>query len=318
MGKIKEFLLLAANYIFDFIQFIKHSNCFSINTEPKLRGRIIYYYHSLEKGLTNYPLKRYFGIRKAKKLKNYLVKWIKSNFNPEDSQFLSACTVLKKYYDFIKKNNENYNDLSELDLNVINNFSGKIEGGIVEYNAEKYFQNTDSNFKFFSFSRHSVRHFKDEKIDINLIEKIIEIAGNAPSVCNRQAWKVKLIVNKDLVEKILTLQAGFNISNSIVNQLFIVSVDRSAFISSAEWYQCYIDGGIFLQNLLYALHYHKIAAVALNWSKHFFYDRKIKKWGITKSNEKIISIVVFGYPQDEFKVPVSKRKYISEILEIID
>jgi nitroreductase len=97
-----------------------------------------------------------------------------------------------------------------------------------------------------------------------------------------------------------------------------VTVDRSIFVSSAEWYQVFIDGGIFLQNLLYSLHYHKIAAVSLNWSKHFVLDKKMERLIKLPPSEKIISIIAAGYPPEEFKVPKSTRKDVKEILEIIE
>ncbi len=41
--------------------------------------------------------------------------------------------------------------------------------------------------------------------------------------------------------------------------------------------QCYIDGGIFLMNLLYALHFKNIAACPLHCALNLFKERKIKK-----------------------------------------
>jgi nitroreductase len=66
------------------------------------------------------------------------------------------------------------------------------------------------------------------------------------------------------------------------------------------------------------LHYHKIAAVSLNWSKHFVLDKKMERLIKLPPSEKIISIIAAGYPPEEFKVPKSTRKDVKEILEIIE
>ena len=79
-----------------------------------------------------------------------------------------------------------------------------------------------------------------------------------------------------------------------------------------------LPGGIFLQNLLYSLHFYMIAAVPLNWSKHFKDDIKLENiLGLPKS-EKVIALVAIGYPVDNFKVPISRRKNIDEIFKIIN
>jgi nitroreductase len=129
---------------------------------------------------------------------------------------------------------------------------------------------------------------------------------------------VKLVNDPDLVKGALKIQTGLNATADTVRQLFVITVDRSVFVSSAEWYQGFIDGGIFLQNILYALHFYKIAAVPLNWSKHFYLDVKLHKLLQIPKSEKIIALTAIGYPQDLFQVPFSKRKEVSELLKIIE
>lgn len=318
MQKIKGMLALIANHTFELIRFVKYSNLFSLNAVDKLQGRITFNYHSIEKGLTNSPIRMKFGIIKINRLKKYLILWVKRGYSLDHSQFLSACAVLKEYFVVHQNAGINIEDIiSEAEIAFFTQYSNRISGGTITFQNSIYFQHTKSSFNVFSDSRHSVRHFNDQLIDISKIKDVISLARNAPSVCNRQGFKAKFINNKKLVQDILSIQNGLNATSNTVQQLCIVTIDRSVFVSSAEWYQGFIDGGIFLQNLLYSLHYYEIAAVSLNWSKHYFLDLKLEKLLNLHPSEKIISVVAVGYPAKEFKVPQSTRKDISEILEII-
>lgn len=319
MQKIIGFLTLVSNHLFEFIRFVKFSNLFSFNTPQKLQGKISYRYHSIEKGLINNKIRYKFGAFKIERLLNYLQLWVKNDYPISDTQFLSACSVLKRYFDLHNEKNIDIKGiLSDRELKFINRYSGKIKGGTIEFNNADYFKYSTESFREFSNSRHSVRHFNGVLVDQKIIREVVKLSRNAPSVCNRQGFRVKLINNNKLVKDTLAIQGGLNTSADTVSQVLVVSVDRSIFVSSTEWYQLFIDGGIYLQNILYSLHYHQIAAVALNWSKHFIGDLKMENLLSLQPSEKIIALIAFGYPLEKFKVPQSARKSVEEIFEVIN
>lgn len=318
MQNIKSFIALFLNHLFEIYRFVKYANCFSINSEAKLQGKITFNYHSIEKGLINEPIRLRFGQAKIERLKMYLYKWVNVGYSLSNSQFLAACTVLKKYHELHAERETSIEDiLNPSDVAFVSKHAEKQQGGTITCNKSDYFSFANASFRDFSNSRHSVRHFSNQLIEIETIKSVIDLAKNAPSVCNRQGYKAKYVNDDLLVKKILDIQSGLNTTAHLVKQLFVVTVDRSVFVSPAEWYQVFIDGGIFLQNLLYALHYHKIAAVSLNWSKHYFLDKKMERLINLNSSEKIISVVAIGCPPEMFKVPRSARKEVDEILEII-
>lgn len=319
MKYILALVSLIINHTFEFIRFVIYSNQFSYNTNEKLRGKIIFIYHSIEKGLINEPIRLKFGAVKINRLLYYLHLWVSKGYSLNDSQFLSACSVLISYWELHQKNNISIDEIISMEnYKFLNAYKGEVKGGSIQIERNEYFNHFDSSFREFSNSRHSVRHFNGEKVGNEWIREVIAIARNAPSVCNRQGFRVKLVNNIELVQEILKIQSGLNATAHQVNQLLIVSVERGVFVSSVEWNQVFIDGGIFLQNLLYSLHYHKIAAVSLNWSKHYYIDKKIETLIHFPKSEKIISIVAIGYPQDSFKVPQSSRKSVDELLKIIE
>lgn len=52
----------------------------------------------------------------------------------------------------------------------------------------------------FFFSRKVCRAFKDEPLDTKTIDRLLEIAQNAPSGSNMQPWEVYIVLNKKLEE----------------------------------------------------------------------------------------------------------------------
>jgi len=314
---LKKIVLLTLNYTSDSIRFIKYSSVFSINTQQKVEGKINYYYHSIEKGMINEQIRYKYGVLKVNKLIRLLKIWLNRKYDTSNSQFIAACSVLVKYYHLHKENKVDISDIvPEADYNLFKPFYDKNTGGTINCNANIYFQYSADNFDLFSDSRHSVRHFNGEMVPLEEIREVVRIAKNAPSVCNRQSVNIKLVNDHALTQKVLKIQNGMNVTAHTVNQLILVTSNINSFVSEVERNQMFIDGGIFLQNLLYALHHHKIAACALNWSKPFFYDKRIKKLLKLNPAERVIAVVAIGYPPDEFKIPFSKRKETSEILEI--
>lgn len=315
---IKNIFILLLNYLYDLGIYLIFSGTFSNNTENKILSRIIYYYHSIEKGLTNNEIKYKFGKKKIIKLFHLIDIYINRKYNIYSSQFVAACSVLEKYFLLHNQNNIDISDFfPNQKFEEIHKFSSPSIGGTIEFSSHNYFSEKRSQFDLFSNSRRSVRHFNKKLIPLSLITEVIELAKNAPSVCNRQSEKVFFVDDEELTQKILNIQNGINASASTIKQLLIVASDSGAFLSPSERNQMFIDGGVFLQNLLYALHFKGIAACTLNWSKPFSLEYQLRRLLKIKHGLRIISIIAIGYPVEKFKVPYSERKKSNEILEIV-
>ncbi|MDD4781718.1 MAG: nitroreductase family protein, partial [Tissierellia bacterium] len=103
-----------------------------------------------------------------------------------------------------------------------------------------------------------------------------------------------------------------------LSQLIVLTSDRSYFYSIGERYQLYIDGGIYLMNLLYALHYYEIAACPAHWGMPIEADIKVQKIIGLNDSEKIICLIAIGKPVDEFKTTLSLRRSYNENLRVIN
>nr|BFF40022.1 hypothetical protein BACY1_18270 [Tenacibaculum mesophilum] len=131
----------------------------------------------------------------------------------------------------MKKNIDISDYFSKEDYNYISSFNNNKLKGVKHHNSIDYFKDIDKrSFKEFSLSRSSVRSFKEEKISKERIEKVINLANNAPSVCNRQASRVFLLEDKDKIDQTLKIQKGLRGYESQIKQLMVLTVDRSFFI----------------------------------------------------------------------------------------
>lgn len=187
---------------------------------------------------------------------------------------------------------------------------------VKKHTRESFFKHKNSDFNNFSTSRASVRNFTGEKIGIDILQKVIDLSNHAPSVCNRQPVNVHLIENKLLINKILEIQGGLKGYSTKISQLIIISSDRNYFYSVGERHQLYVDGGIYVMNLLYALHFYGIGACPAHWGMSYKVDKKILKLLDLKVSEQIIALIAIGVPINEFYTTSSLRKTYKENLFI--
>ena len=129
----------------------------------------------------------------------------------------------------------------------------------------------------FLVSRRSVRAFgSDKQISDLELERVISLAVQAPSVSNTQSWSVRAYREPQDITDILKLQDG-NVGNSPVPVLLVVTVDIRNFTGSNERNQMWIDGGIFLQQLLLSIHALGWASCPMNFSATNSQANKLRK-----------------------------------------
>ena len=315
---VSNLILLVRNSFTDAKLFYLHSMVFKDDTFNKIESRIILRYHGIEKGFLFEKFKHRFGksrvIELVKLLKNKEV--IKNN---KQSQIAAAYLAMCKYFerhledgidisDYFKIDDyELFKSLSTLDLDIIN-----------VHNRSDFFEKSNANFSEFSKSRGSVRSFTGEKIPIETINKIIDLAKTAPSVCNRQPTKVYYVEIKSKIDQIFDIQQGLRGYSDEIVQLLVLVSDRNYFYTIGERNQLYIDGGMFLMNLLYAIHFHNVGACPAHWGLNYKQEKEIHKELNLTDSEKVICLVPIGIPKNEFKTTLSLRRNNDEILKIVN
>ena len=318
INKYRNSRKLRKNYKEDCKLYKEHSTVFKKDTFNKKESEITLLYHSIEKGFLYDPLRFRFAEQKIKKL----IKYLKNIDLPKVNnriQIQAAILNLCVYYDIHQKNQIDISDYFPIEDYEFLKSNLKISGDPVKYHTkDTFFKSNRSDFKVFSCSRSSVRNFTGEKIPIEIFQQVVDLANNAPSVCNRQSVSVYLIEDKEKIDSILKIQGGLKGYDEKLSQLIVLTSDRNYFYSIGERNQLFIDGGIYLMNLLYALHYYKIGACPAHWGMPIEADKKVQNILGLKDSEKIISLIAIGIPEDNFKTTLSLRRPANENLHIIN
>lgn len=314
--------LLYKNFKEDANLFEKYAALFNKEGIKNKEANLILHYHSLEKGMLFKKMNKGFGAYRVKNL-HILLSDPEIEANISRSQIKVAYQVMCQYYELHIKLDYNIQELfsstqydrykAVLSKEYSTEFSGTIN-----WSSNKFYEDVSGNFEQFAHSRKSVRDFTGELIPLPLLKSAIELANTSPSVCNRQASKVYLITNKQKIDQILKIQGGFTGYSDNVSQLLILTNDRRYYYTVGERHQLYIDGGIYLLNLLYALHYHKIGNCPANWGKTIKEEAPINHVINIPESEKIICIIPIGIVKSEFRTTLSLRRPEEENFVIID
>jgi nitroreductase len=187
-------------------------------------------------------------------------------------------------------------------------------GGVVLINKNQIYNATKIDFETFVKSRHSIRHFSQEPVDIKLIKKAVEMAIFTPSVCNRQAWRLYVLTEHILKGISLKLQGGNRGFTDQISTVLIITCDLQNFVSVYERNQAWIDGGMFAMSLIYALHAMNLGTCCLNWCKTYQTDLALRKAIGIPNNDIIIMMIAVGNLPEKFHVTISKRKSIDEVM----
>ena len=160
-------------------------------------------------------------------------------------------------------------------------------------------------------SRHSIRHFDAEPVDINVLKEAIRLAQFTPSACNRQGWKTRIIADKEKIKLILENQNGNRGFGQEIDKLLIVTADLRSQQKSRELFQAFIDGGMYAESILNSLFYYGIGAVPLSASLTPLQEKVVRETGNINDAEVLILIIGVGnYPNGSFLTTRSERKPI--------
>lgn len=308
------------DFYYDFIRFYKFaSNQGNINSKEKYIGHIVKRYHVIEKGLTMPKTRLGFGKDVVSDLIEMCNEFI-DIYNDKDEQLINAISVLLEYREFHKQNsyqltNDIIQSIDDLQFKLKNNVIPQKQ---LNMTKEKYFKNVHSGFDVFSNSRKSVRNYSSKSLPIKKILDSVDLAKNSPTSCNRQSNRVYVYTNKNKIKQLLNLQGGSRGFLELTDKLIVVTCELGVYEGSRERNQGFIDGGIFVMNLLYSLHFNKIISCVLNCCNSKINDLALRKLTGIKDSECFVAMISCGEALDDFKIANSSRVSSSEILKVID
>jgi len=287
-------------------------NSFQVN------ARLIYYSHSLEKGLSHDNIRYGFGKNAMIGLSRAVRVYNNSRFSKTGKAYKNSLSVVDEYIKIHKSGHHNIKNLISLfDSEFIDDIkknTSKIGGfSIVKKNT----YSKSRSFKDVIENRSSVRTYSNEPVDIIKINRAIELSMKSPSVCNRQPYRVYVIKKTDIINKTLDIQAGM-VGYPLPPFLIVVTSDISCFVSLNERNQVYIDGGIFCMSLLLSMEYEGLASCPLNAMLNKKNDRKIRNILQIPERESLIMFASVGNFNECSKVAKSFRYSAEDIVTYIE
>lgn len=270
--------------------------------------------HIIEKGMSMRHTRRGFGQEKVTTLIKHL-RLYNRKFGAIDNTFLNyPLSTIKAYIAY-----QHHDDIEipniENDFQLLCNEAGisantlSTPAGIEILKAENLKKQAVGDFSSLLYSRHSIRYFKDEQPSKDLLERALALAARTPSACNRQAWHTHIYFDDD-AHKLLRMQGGCNGFCDDIPCCIVVTADMKGFLGH-EPFQCFIDGGLYAQNLINALHYVGLGGIPLSCG---FMSSKLlsmqKSFNIPK-NEVMAVIIGTGTMFDEMKIAISTRRPVS-------
>jgi nitroreductase len=263
--------------------------------EKQYEAVITRFSHTIEKGLSYLNYRPCFGKDNINALISAMKNYLEDGYDADSIFFRTALSTLSAY---IEKNKKYGIKNSELEKNI-NNFGCKNEfGGVVLFSPLSDDKVKQLGFDEFVKNRHSMRHFSNKPVDIELVKKAIKSAQYTPSACNRQGWRTVIISDKEIMKKVCANQNGNEGFGNEFDKILLVTSDLRCFNRDRELYQAFIDGGMYAQNLLNALHYQHIASVPLSASLNNMQENNVRN--ILNLHEAEILILFIGignYPE---------------------
>ena len=306
-------------YAEDYRNCIQYSNARPDSAEQIL-SRLIIIVHSIEKGLaTREDVRLGFGQPKILDVVRLCNQYL-DLYNNLPFRLCYAIGVLQEYQRMHDKANYALNEKTVSAITqLVVRFGTEhiISTQTVQMTAEDYFMHTNADFATFAASRHSVRDFSGEMVPEDILRQIIELAQTAPSACNRQSARVYAVYDEKKRTRLVEMQNHQRGFADNANPLLVLAFDRKDWETGEQWFGGYLDAGIYLMNLLYALHFHKIAAIPLNWYASLEYTQELRDMLDMSASQVPVAVVACGYPKSDFKLVTSKRLPTEDVLKLV-
>lgn len=290
----------------------------SINTNndcQKMQYTLLRENHIIEKGMSIRDTRQGFGQEKVKKLIARLSLYYDKYGEKDNSFIIYPLSTIKEYIRYQKKDGINISGI-EKEFNSLCDKIGEtakqlsLPAGIKTEKKKNIQEAALNDFASLVYSRHSIRYFTDEPPSKELLDKALELAARTPSACNRQAWHTHIYFNEDTHE-LLQMQDGCKGFHDDIHCCIVVTADMKGFLGH-EPFQCFIDGGLYAQNLINALHYVGLGAIPLSCGFMTIKLDQIKNTFDIPQNEAMIVIIGTGNLADETKIAISTRKPIEK------
>ena len=276
--------------------------------ERQYEAVITRWYHTIEKGLSYVDYRAGFGKDNVDKLLTAMENYVKAGYDSDEFFFKTALSCLAEY---ISKNREHGHEDAALKERVkaLGGESNGCGGSLmVKPLPEEEVRRLP--YKELVMDRHSFRHFAGTPVELERVEEAVALAQYTPSACNRQGWKARIIADREKIKAICENQNGNRGFGHEFDMMILVTGDLRCFNRSRELFQVFVDGGMYAESILNALHYYHIASVPLSASLTAEQEARVRPLvGMHDAEVPILLIGIGCYPaEEECLVARSERK----------
>lgn len=276
-----------------------------LSDEKQFEACITRLYHTIEKGLAFLEYRPGFGKNNIEKLIGQM-KAYAAEYNTDAFFYRTALSCLQAY---VRKNREYGHEDDELE-ELIRTLPGEPNacGGVVAVRPKRKDELDAMDYTSFVKCRHSMRHFSKEPVDLEKTINAVRLAQYTPSACNRQGWKARIIADQEVLSGLLQNQNGNRGFGEEIDQMIVVTSDLRYFNQERELYQAFIDGGMYAQSIIQALHSEGLAMIPLSASLWGEQDKAVRKLLSIENPEILIMFIGVGNYPDECVTTRSERK----------
>lgn len=283
------------------------------------RARMMFHAHAVEKGLSHSNFRAGFGKISVPALAKEMNGWSIADHDRNDQFFQTSASVMNAYFERHRALNfdvSNFWNKFDTSVQGVIEAATDREGGVLAAGADRETiidSSEDPRFLDVIYGRRSVREFTSKPVLDDEIAAAVQIAMQAPSVCNRQAARVHQIDDPHLIKEALKIQGGFG-GYTLPPQILLVTSDLRSFLFAAERNQPFVDGGLFMMTLLLGLTRLGLGSCSLNTAMNTERENKIRKLLDIPEHEVFIAFIAVGHYDENVLIPRSKRIGVDQVL----
>lgn len=165
--------------------------------------------------------------------------------------------------------------------------------------------------------RRSIRFFDDRPVSKELVDEAIGIGLTAPSACNRQSFRIAIVVDPIKRVKVARVPMG---TAGFADQIPAVAVligQHRGYEHHRDRHAIYVDGGLFATGFILALESLGLNSCCINWPEIPMKEKELRSLIHLESDERPIMMIAIGYGTDGQLVPRSHKREINGLREWI-
>ncbi|MEY8861413.1 nitroreductase family protein [Tenacibaculum singaporense] len=281
--------------------------------ESKNKYQLVRNIHKIEKGISMKNRRTIFALDFIEEtVETYLN--LKNNLNI-DSQISWAKEVLNNYFEIADSTNPIIGKMKNEFMRIPDTFERKN----VPYKSNERAESTISYDDFLALNkrRRSVRWYQQTNVNIELVNKAIELSLQAPSACNRQPFQYYVIQDEKILRRLSKLPMGTTGYADNIPLLVAIVGDLSAYFDERDRHVIYIDSSLSAMSFTLALETLGLSSCIINWPDIEMKEKKIQSLLKLNNSQRVTMLISVGYADQEGMIPFSCKKDIKDAIKVI-